>query len=126
MSVSGSDVLICRLASLVPIRLHGDVSDIVYACELKVVRIGVSGRWCMVQSSFHLFVGALADLLSPDPDIDEDVGDGGGGRNDGESKEGLVDVADSDAGVVAPVGDGAGVEEGAGHVVAQKAHSNQP
>ena len=70
----------------------------------------------MAQSGFHLLVGALADLFSPDLDVDDDVGDTGGGRNDGESEEGLVDVADHDAGVVAPVRDTAGMEERSGHV----------
>jgi len=57
----------------------------------------------MVQSSFHLLVRTLADLFSPYPDVDDDIGDARGGRNDGECEKGLVDVADHNAGVVAPV-----------------------
>jgi len=56
-----------------------------------------------VQSSFHLLVRTLADLFSPYPDVDDDIGDARGGRNDGECEKGLVDVADHNAGVVAPV-----------------------
>jgi len=129
MAVSGPDILIRRLASLAPIRLQRNISYIVHAGELHVVLLLLCRprrRWGVAQSTFHLLVGALADLFPPNHNVDEDVSDARGGRQHGEGKEGLVDVADLDAGVVAPVGDAAGVEERAGHVVAEKAHADQP
>ena len=57
----------------------------------------------MVQPGFHFLIRSLADLFSPYFNVDDDVGDATGGGNDGEGEEGLVDVADHDAGIVAPV-----------------------
>ena len=36
MSVSALDIVVSLLVSLIPIRLHSDISDVMHACELQI------------------------------------------------------------------------------------------
>ena len=74
----------------------------------------------------HGVVFPESGLALAHDDIEGDGCDEGGCCGGREREEGLVDATDGDAGGVAPVGGGAGGEDGLGHAPAEETKRGEP